>query len=154
MSNRSPDSQMPAFLPSLILLGAFALVLMIVLPQRRVESPTPAAADVETVEATELAPITAVAAGAAFDVKSAFAWSCAGCHGATGEGNPPFGPGFLDNDLWNNDAALLAFLTDTRPPVDPALEFPHPPRGGYPALTDGQLAELIDYLHTLADESD
>ncbi len=35
------------------------------------------------------------------------------------------------------------------PPVSPEVEFSHPARGGYPALTDEQLNALIDYVMTL-----
>ena len=30
--------------------------------------------------------------------------------------------------------------------TDPNVAFPHPPRGGYPLLSDEQLDALIDYV--------
>lgn len=84
-----------------------------------------------------------------FSAETAFVWSCSGCHGADGNGNEPFGPGFMESELLDDDAAMLVFLTESQPPADPALEFPHPVRGGYPVLSDEQLSELIDYMEGL-----
>jgi mono/diheme cytochrome c family protein len=81
-----------------------------------------------------------------FTAASAYDWSCAGCHGADGSGSEPYGPGFLDSALLKDREALVAFLTQSNPPVDPAVEYPHPVRGGYPLLTDEQIAELADYV--------
>ena len=88
-----------------------------------------------------------------FDAQAAFNWSCAGCHGGDGAGNPPYGDGFLSSDLLADPAALIAFLTQSHPPVDPAVDYPHPVRGGYPILTDEQLALLTDYLLTMVSQN-
>ena len=85
-----------------------------------------------------------------FSAASAYDWSCAGCHGTDGSGSEPYGPGFLDSALLSDRDALLAFLTQNKPPVDPAIEYPHPVRGGYPVLTDEQIAELVDYVYGFA----
>lgn len=85
-----------------------------------------------------------------YTVEAAYSWSCAGCHGVDGSGNEPFGPEFLSSSLLQDRAALQAFLTNSQPPVDPALEYPHPVRGGYPPLTDEQIEQLLDYLLTFA----
>ena len=81
----------------------------------------------------------------------AYRWSCAGCHGANGEGVPNVGPAFAGSDLLDtsNGIALSDFLADGRPFADPRITYPHPARGGYPALTDEQLRSLIAYLYTL-----
>ena len=84
-----------------------------------------------------------------FTAQSAFIWSCAGCHGADGTGNEPFASGFMESDLLTDRAALLAFLVAAHPPVNPLVEFPHPPMGGYPQLTDEQLEALTDYVISL-----
>jgi disulfide bond formation protein DsbB len=88
-----------------------------------------------------------------FSAESAFVWSCAGCHGGDGNGNEPYGPGFMESELLDDRAALLAFLTESKPPVDPAVEYPHPVRGGYPVLSDEQLSELIEYMEGLRTEA-
>jgi disulfide bond formation protein DsbB len=96
-------------------------------------------------EATIL-PTTIPVTPQPFSVEAAYAWSCAGCHGVDGTGNPPFADGFTDSPLLADRAALLSFLVAAHPPTDPAVEFPHPPRGGYPELSDVQLEALTDYV--------
>lgn len=86
----------------------------------------------------------------AFTPQTAYAWSCAGCHGADGKGNGVFGPGILSSSLLTDRAALLAFLTNGNPSADPRTAFPHPARGGYPQLNDEQLSALTDYVISLA----
>ena len=85
-----------------------------------------------------------------FNVQTAYTWSCAGCHGADGKGNDPFGPGFETSPLLADRAALLAFLSEGRLLADPRIEFPHPAHGGYPALTDQQLSSLTGFVISLA----
>ena len=84
-----------------------------------------------------------------FSAGTAYAWSCAVCHGSDGMGNARFGPEIHSSALLDDRAALLSFLIEERPPVDPRVEFPHPARGGYPPLTDEQLTELADYVYSL-----
>jgi len=86
----------------------------------------------------------------AFTAQAAYAWSCAGCHGADGKGNGVFGPSITSSALLTNRAALLAFLTNGDPLADPRTTFPHPAQGGYPQLTDEQLSALTDYVISLA----
>lgn len=81
-----------------------------------------------------------------FDPSTAYVWACSGCHGADGQGNPPFGPGFQTSPLMIDASSLLIFLREGRPLADPRIAFPHPAMGGYPILTEEQLSELIDYL--------
>jgi disulfide bond formation protein DsbB len=85
-----------------------------------------------------------------FTAQTAYAWSCAGCHGADGNGSGAFGPSFITSGLMTNRAELLHFLTEGNPLADPRTAFPHPARGGYPALTDQQLFALIDYVVALS----
>lgn len=80
-----------------------------------------------------------------FDVAEAYALSCAGCHGVQGEGGSASAVSAWDM----SDEEIFALLTELHPPVDPETGFAHPVRGEHPALTDDQLHELIDYLHTL-----
>lgn len=82
---------------------------------------------------------------------AAYTWSCAGCHGANGEGVPNIGPSLADSDLLDtaNGIALSQFLTEGRPFADPRETYPHPARGAYPQLTDEQIRSLIAYLYTL-----
>ncbi|GEM_PF-1868353 len=158
----SRDATMPAYLPSVILLGTFALLLLVLLPRPPASViPVEVTAEV-TAEATAvvIADTTAdnasiVPADAAADegARIVYAWSCSGCHGADGNGNPPFAGGFLDSDLLDDPAALIAFLSAANPVVDPALAYPHPVRGGYPVLTDDQIAALVGYVGTLGERA-
>ncbi len=82
----------------------------------------------------------------AFTPETAYLWSCAGCHGADGQGNLPYAEGFAGSTLLQDKAALLSFLVAAHPPTSPEEQFPHPPMGGYPSLTDEQLSALADYV--------
>lgn len=115
------------------------------LPPTAVPTSVPTnAPQVEAVLPTAI-PVTAQP----FSAASAYTFSCSGCHGVGGAGNEPFGPSLLDSPLLANEAELLAYITEGKPLADPRVEFPHPARGGYPALTDEELTQLVDYLHTL-----
>jgi disulfide bond formation protein DsbB len=80
-----------------------------------------------------------------FDPGTAYALSCAGCHGANG-GGTTFNGGALPAEL--DEAELFAFLTEVRPYIMDG-SFIHPVRGDYPSLTDDQLRELITYLQSI-----
>ncbi len=114
------------------------------------EVTTQPAATVAAPQNPPVLPTTIPVTPQPFSAVSAYDWSCAGCHGTNGSGSEPYGPGILDSALLNDRDALLAFLTDSQPPVDPAIAYPHPVRGGYPALTDEQLSELIEYVSGFA----
>jgi len=83
-----------------------------------------------------------------------YLWSCSTCHGIDGQGNAPYGPGILDSDLLDpaNEEQLVAFLIAGDDYEGAQGGFVHPPRGGYPALTDEQVTELAAYLQGLAGE--
>jgi mono/diheme cytochrome c family protein len=85
-----------------------------------------------------------------FDPAAAYAWSCGGCHGLDGQGAGVAGPALQNSALMTDAHALRAFLSQQQPPLDPAIDFPHPVRGGYPELTDAQLDALIAYVQRLA----
>jgi disulfide bond formation protein DsbB len=81
-----------------------------------------------------------------FSPETAYLWSCAGCHGVDGQGNAPFGEGIASSSLLADKSALMIFLIAAHPPTNPEEQFPHPPLGGYPALTEEQLSALSDYI--------
>jgi cytochrome c5 len=120
-------------------------------PIEQAAVPTVAVTAAPRLEATIL-PTTIPVTPQPFSAETAYDWSCAGCHGADGSGNPPFADGFTDSLLLADRAALLTFLVGAHPPVDPQLEFPHPSRGGYPVLSDEQLNALADYVAELDGE--
>lgn len=72
---------------------------------------------------------------------------CTGCHADDGSGVQYVAKPLSESKLMQakDDAGLLAFLIDG----DPALNPPHPYRGGYPQLSDDELKSIIAYLYTL-----
>lgn len=120
--------------------------------------PTPAptessAADTSSTEAAEWAPPVPVSENfvvpeRAFDPAFAYAFSCAGCHGLQGEGVANLGPALADGALFSAGDAdgLVDFINTGRPLANPNVEFPHPPQGGYPTLSEENIRELVDYL--------
>ncbi|HVU13344.1 MAG TPA: c-type cytochrome [Phototrophicaceae bacterium] len=114
-------------------------------PAQTAPTTAPAVATAAPLQATVL-PTRIPVTPQAFTAQSAYAWSCAGCHGADGKGNGVFGPSIASSTLLTDRAALLAFLTNGNPLADPRTAFAHPARGGYPQLTDEQLAALTDYV--------
>jgi disulfide bond formation protein DsbB len=122
-------------------------------PANAQSAPTVApASPAATAAAAAVLPTTIPITPQPFSAEVAYNWSCAGCHGPDGSGIEPFGPGLQSSALLEDRAALLAFLTASKPPVNPAVEYPHPAQGGYPVLTDEQLSQLVDYLYSLVSE--
>lgn len=119
--------------------------------QPTVAAAAPSATSAPLLEAPIL-PTTIPVTPQPFTAQGAYTWSCAGCHGADGAGNLPFAEGFLTSSLLDDRAALLNFLSAANPPTDPNVEYQHIYRGGYPELTDEQLAALADYVLTLKEQ--
>ena len=82
-----------------------------------------------------------------------FAASCAACHGPGGEGMPGLGKDMTTSDFMaeQSDADLLAFLKVGRGTDDPlnTTGVAMPPKGGNPALTDDQLADLVAFMRQI-----
>ncbi len=85
--------------------------------------------------------------------KTLFTQSCASCHGPEAKGVTGLGKDLTNNEFIKSqsDAQLLAFVKQGRPASDPAntTKVDMPPKGGNPALTDAQLADINAYLRTL-----
>ncbi len=92
-------------------------------------------------------------AGNAARGKDLFAGTCASCHGADGKGIPGLGKDFTTSTFVKeqSDAQLVEFIKKGRPASDPAntTKVDMPPKGGNPALTDAQIADLVAYIRTL-----
>ncbi|MEP7291541.1 MAG: c-type cytochrome [Chloroflexota bacterium] len=110
------------------------------------DMPMPAPVTPDAPLANPILPTSIPVTPSPFSAQTAYAWSCAGCHGVDGKGNLPFAEGFETSVLLTDRATLLTFLLDGRPLADPRVEFPHSARGGYPALSDEQLSALTDYV--------
>lgn len=113
-------------------------------------TPVPTTASAETLAPTAvpatLAPLPTAGPRTGAQI---FAWSCAGCHGLDGEGTTYFGPAITDSELLADEEALHDLILNGGEPVDPALGFTHPYRGGNPPLTDEEINTLLEYLESL-----
>jgi mono/diheme cytochrome c family protein len=82
-----------------------------------------------------------------------FASTCAACHGPHGEGIPGLGKSVMASDFvaTRTDAELVAFIESGRSVDDPlnTTGVAMPPKGGNPALTDADLADIVAYIRSL-----
>lgn len=112
-------------------------------------------------EASEFEPLPVVLLGdtmepyvrEAIPAEAAYEGACANCHGEDGAGTGTW-MGILESDLVTSgdEAALAEFITGNPGELMlPTDGFPHPQRGGYPALTDDEIAALAEYVLTLDD---
>jgi len=83
----------------------------------------------------------------------AFAGTCASCHGPDAKGLPSLGKDLTTSEfaIALSDAELIEFIKTGRPTGDPlnTTGVDMPPKGGNPALTDQDLANIVAYLRTL-----
>ncbi|HLF28991.1 MAG TPA: cytochrome c [Anaerolineae bacterium] len=83
-----------------------------------------------------------------------FEGTCSACHGPDAEGVAGLGKDLTTSEFVKDktDADLVAFIKTGRPISDPlnTTGVEMPPRGGNPALTDQNLADVVAYLRTLA----
>lgn len=82
-----------------------------------------------------------------------FSQSCVACHGADAKGLPGLGKDMTTSPFikGQSDAQLVDFLKKGRPVSDPAntTKVDMPPKGGNPALTDAQLADIVAFVRSL-----
>jgi disulfide bond formation protein DsbB len=82
-----------------------------------------------------------------------FASTCVACHGPDATGVTGLGKDLTTSEYvkGRSDADLLAFVKTGRSASDPAntTGVDMPPKGGNPALTDQDLADIIAYVRTL-----
>ena len=85
--------------------------------------------------------------------KTKFEGTCASCHGNNAKGLPGLGKDLTTSTFAKglSDADLIAFVKKGRPANDPAntTKVDMPPKGGNPALTDQDLADIVAYVRTL-----
>jgi len=84
--------------------------------------------------------------------KQLFLGTCASCHGPDAKGLPGLGKDLTASAFvrQQTDAQLLEFIKRGRPATDPAntTGVDMPPKGGNPALTDQDLADIIAFIRT------
>jgi disulfide bond formation protein DsbB len=82
-----------------------------------------------------------------------FQRTCAACHGRNARGLPGLGKDLVRGAFARrlSDAQLIQFITRGRPANDPAntTGVPMPPKGGNPALTRRDIADIVSYIRTL-----
>lgn len=82
-----------------------------------------------------------------------FIASCSACHGRNGEGMEGLGKPLKGSEFVasKSDSELVAFVKTGRPVWDElnTTGLDMPPKGGNPALTDEQIAEIVSYIRTL-----
>ncbi len=92
-------------------------------------------------------------AGDATKGQQVFAGTCASCHGPDAKGLPSLGKDLTTSTFVKDqtDQQLIAFVKTGRPASDPAntTGVDMPPKGGNPALTDADIANVVAYLRTL-----
>lgn len=95
----------------------------------------------------------AEAAGDAAHGAEVFAGTCSSCHGPDAMGIEGLGKNLHANAFvaQKSDAEMLAFLKTGRPAGDPlnTTGVDMPPKGGNPALTEKDLADVIAHVRTL-----
>jgi mono/diheme cytochrome c family protein len=95
----------------------------------------------------------AASAGNAAAGQTKYAGSCAACHGADATGVAGLGKDLVTSDFTHglSDAELVNFIKVGRSVSDPAntTGIDMPPKGGNPALTDADLADIVAYLRTI-----
>ncbi len=82
-----------------------------------------------------------------------FQATCSACHGPDAKGLPNLGKDMTTSEFikGSSDAELLAFIKVGRSVSDPAntTNVDMPPKGGNPALSDEDLADIVAYMRTL-----
>jgi len=85
--------------------------------------------------------------------ETVFLSTCASCHGPDAKGISGLGKDLTTSQFVKDqsDTELVAFVKQGRPGSDPAntTGVDMPPRGGNPALTDADLANIVAYVRTL-----
>ena len=104
-------------------------------------------------EATAPAQEQELAAGDSSSGAELFASACAACHGPDAKGIANLGKDLTTSEFAASlsDAELIAFIKEGRPSGDPlnTTGVEMPPKGGNPAITDAQLADIVAYVRTL-----
>lgn len=125
---------------------------------RAIQDPTQPTVSIEDwiIETTEtsggeqVAGLVGSTAGVGHDL---FVASCSSCHGASGQGMEGLGKPLTTSEFVSSktDDELIAFIKSGRPIWDSAntTGVDMPPKGGNPAITDEQLANIVKYIRSI-----
>lgn len=98
-------------------------------------------------------PTPAGPVGDAAKGQTLFAGTCSACHGPDATGVVGLGKDLTTSTFVaeKSDSELVAFIQTGRPASDPlnTTGIDMPPRGGNPALTDQDLADIVSYLRSI-----
>jgi disulfide bond formation protein DsbB len=85
--------------------------------------------------------------------KAKFSTTCTSCHGPDAKGMTGLGKDLHNNQFvaGKTDVEMVEFLKKGRPASDPlnTTKVDMPPKGGNPALSDQDLADIVAFLRTL-----
>ena len=85
--------------------------------------------------------------------KAVFEGTCVSCHGPAAKGLPGLGKDLTTSEFVSQqtDKQLVDFIKKGRPASDPANtnKVDMPPRGGNPALTDTDLANVVAFVRSI-----
>jgi len=103
-------------------------------------------------DGTEVAGLIGGESGVSHDL---FISSCSACHGAAGEGIEGLGKSLATSEFvaGKTDEELIKFIRSGRPIWDAenTSGIDMPPKGGNPAITDEQLADIVEYMRSIHD---
>jgi mono/diheme cytochrome c family protein len=96
---------------------------------------------------------TSAPAGDATHGQQIFAGTCSACHGPDAKGLAGLGKDLTTSTFVKglSDADLIAFVKRGRPTSDPlnTTGVEMPPKGGNPALTDQDIADVVAFVRTI-----
>ena len=131
----------------LVLLLALALAVVLSACGGSLQSVSTPAAPAEKAVASQ---------GNATKGKVSFVSTCAACHGPDGKGMPNLGKDLTTSTFAKglSDAEFVEFIKTGRPASHPlnTTKVDMPPRGGNPALTDEDLADIVAFVRTLENQ--
>lgn len=119
-------------------------------PPSSTDTPSTPTATGTTAATSSPAPVARAADAA--KGKTVYDGTCTACHGPDGKGVEGLGKPLVGSAMMGlKDEDLVAFIVKGRPPTDTAntTGIDMPPRGGNPALTDQDLADVVAYMRTL-----
>jgi disulfide bond formation protein DsbB len=107
--------------------------------------------------AAPAATVPPTSAGDPANGQTLFLGTCSACHGPDATGVVGLGKNLTTSTFVaeRTDAEMVEFIKTGRPASDPlnTTGVDMPPRGGNPALTDANLADIIAFLRTIHKDS-
>lgn len=117
------------------------------------QAPDSSAEQAEQATESESEPADQAAAGDVAHGEELFQGTCTACHGPSGEGVEGLGSDLTTSEFvaGQSEAELVEFLKVGRDTSDPmnTSGVAMPPKGGNPALTEGDLQDIAAYVKTL-----